>query len=901
MKKEALLKGFLSVLLCGTFLLVAVVFCRLNSPPEAFAMSMVATDCKRCHGPDQPTVVEFHHAVMGAKGLSCFQCHGVLNDGTTMTVQVERDCTTCHTPGYHTEPAGSLRDRHHNMSNAMSLGCMHCHPLLADKSGTNTVVVARDCFYCHTDGQNPWKEVKWVTNLPDPAAPDATGTATDVTAIFQDTRYDSSYPIGPDGSFNKALNIRLDRDAATLSSVILGFYADVPTTPSTLVRIYPYLQDGSTVDGSAFLEYPVNAGGWSYFDVTSLASRMAGFNWMKFRMTSSGGVLSLSEGSYGIVNSMAGLVTNQAPIANAGSNLTALVNETVAFSGALSSDPDGSIISYKWNFGDGSYGNGITVSHSFAAAGTYMVALTVMDNLGAASDCFVMVTVSEPVLPPNQPPQANAGADAVATAGQPVSFSGSGSLDPDGTITSYNWDFGDGTSAAGLNVSKIYSAAGTYTVTLTVVDNQNAMATATTHVSVALPVLPNQPPKANAGPDIVATVGQSVSFSGAASSDPDGSIVSYSWNYGDGSSGSGVATTKSYSQPGSYTVTLTVTDNAGAQASDTALVTVHNPPNQPPVANAGQDITATRGKSVTLSGAASFDPDGSISSYRWNFCDGSSATGANVTKTFSNSGTCTASLTVTDNSGARATDTVIVTVVQNQAPVAVAGPDLVVTKGKTVNFSGAASYDPDGSIAYYSWNFGDGTTKSGLSVTKSYATAGTYTVTLTVTDSYGAKSTDTAQVTVTAPPPPVYIPADQAQLFTSLSSRTSRDSYSSSDITTKLKDGILTDLYKISSGSSSSVVSMKLNRDAETVAQVILRVYVSSISGSQTLRVYPYNSDGQTPNTSNYKEVSVSGKGWVEIDVTALADKMHGYGWMKFRLTINSNSAYVGEGNFILR
>lgn len=84
----------------------------------------------------------------------------------------------------------------------------------------------------------------------------------------------------------------------------------------------------------------------------------------------------------------------------------------------------------------------------------------------------------------------------------------------------------------------------------------------------------NLPPIANAGPDRRATVGEEITFDGSKSYDPDGTIVSYHWEFGDGSSGEGMTVTHAYSEPGSYTVTLTVTDDGGLTGSDTAIITV---------------------------------------------------------------------------------------------------------------------------------------------------------------------------------------------------------------------------------------------------------------------------------------------------------------------------------------
>ncbi|RNC69395.1 MAG: PKD domain-containing protein [Desulfuromonadales bacterium] len=235
----------------------------------------------------------------------------------------------------------------------------------------------------------------------------------------------------------------------------------------------------------------------------------------------------------------------------------------------------------------------------------------------------------------------------------------------------------------------------------------------------------------------------------------------------------------------------------------------------------------------------------------------------------------------------------------NQPPVANAGADKVVTVGTAVAFSGAGSSDADGTIASYAWNFGDGTSGSGVSATKTYTTAGTYTVTLTVTDNGGATAVDTAIVTVQAAPTSGAVFADQVLHMQRLSSVTSSDS-SSTDVTATFRDGNTTDRYLLQSGSSGSnyVIAMKLNRDALTTTKVVLRVYVSSISSSRTLRIYPYQSNGTSVNTGYSVSYSTGTTGWKDIDVTSIAQRMNGYGWLKFRVTTTSSSLYVAEGAF---
>jgi PKD repeat protein len=342
---------------------------------------------------------------------------------------------------------------------------------------------------------------------------------------------------------------------------------------------------------------------------------------------------------------------NHPPVANAGADQSVQTLVAVSFNASGSSDSDGSIVAYAWTFGDGAAASGVNTSHSYASSGTYTVTLTVTDNQGAAASDNAVVTVT------NRPPVANAGADQSGTVGSSVMFNGSGSADVDGTITNYAWTFGDGASGSGASVAHVYSAAGTYTVTLTVTDDKGATASDTAVVTVN--AIPNQPPLANAGADQTAATLAQLSFSGALSSDPDGSIATYAWSFGDGATSTGVNVSHSYVSAGVYTVTLTVTDNQGATASDALIATITN---RPPTANAGADQTTTVGTAVSFNGAASSDVDGTITNYAWTFGDGASGSGVAPSHTYSSAGSYTATLTVTDNKGATASDSAVVTV-----------------------------------------------------------------------------------------------------------------------------------------------------------------------------------------------------------------------------------------------
>ncbi|MDT8998234.1 glycosyl hydrolase family 18 protein [Paucibacter sp. APW11] len=213
---------------------------------------------------------------------------------------------------------------------------------------------------------------------------------------------------------------------------------------------------------------------------------------------------------------------NQPPVASFTNSASGL---TVSVNGSASSDPDGSIASYAWNFGDNSTASGATASHAYAAAGTYTITLTVTDNKGATNSKTASVTVSGTAV--NKPPVASFTSSA---SGLTLSVNGSGSSDPDGTIASYAWNFGDNTSGSGVSTSHAYVAAGTYTVTLTVTDNKGATNAKSTSVTVSS-TSTNKPPTVTLtapGNNSTANDGDVLTLS-ASASDPDGSVAKVSF------------------------------------------------------------------------------------------------------------------------------------------------------------------------------------------------------------------------------------------------------------------------------------------------------------------------------------------------------------------------------------
>jgi len=419
------------------------------------------------------------------------------------------------------------------------------------------------------------------------------------------------------------------------------------------------------------------------------------------------------------------------PIAPVASFTVTCSGPTCTFDGSGSSDADGTVARYFWNFGDGGVNVGAVVHHTYPT-GTFSARLTAIDDTGTRG------TASQTVSVVNAPPVATF---TYTCNGFTCAFDGSGSSDPDGTIGIYQWYFGDGGYALGPTASHTF-AAGTYTVKLVVTSSDSSEGTQSQTLSIGA----NAPPIASF---TFACSGLTCSFDASASSDPDGRILRYAWDFGDGTtliSGSiPPIASRTYAAHGAYTVTLTVTDNGNAASQTTHVVTV-SAPNAPPVASFTSACSAL---TCSFNASGSSDPDGTIASYAWSFGDGTSASGVTASHTYAAGGTYSVTLTVTDNAAATGQAAGSVTVVAPNVPPVASFTSAC--SALTCSFNASGSSDPDGTIASYAWTFGDGTSASGVTVSHAYAAGGTYSVTLTVTDNAAATSTQAQSVTV-APP-----------------------------------------------------------------------------------------------------------------------------------------------------
>jgi PKD repeat protein len=341
---------------------------------------------------------------------------------------------------------------------------------------------------------------------------------------------------------------------------------------------------------------------------------------------------------------------------------TPAVGRPVSFDPSASAPPAG-YSSVTWNFGDSATGfttGNASAQHTYAAAGDYTVTLTAVDTLGNVAAATQTVTVRSPPTATFTTPSAD------PLVGSVVAFDGSDSSDPNsgGLISSYSWSFGDGATATGPTPSHTYAAPGIYMVQLTVTDNFGVVSSTVSTQLQALAV-----PTASFAFSPTALTGHAAAFDGTASSDPNsgGSISSYDWSFGDGTTGTGATPSHTYGSPGMYSVQLTVTDNFGVvSASVSRQLQVLAPPTASFTVSPAIPLS---GRAVTFAGVAA-DPNagGSISSYRWSFGGGATGAGPTASHTYAAPGTYTVKLTVTDSFGLGTTARRIIVVTARGKP-----------------------------------------------------------------------------------------------------------------------------------------------------------------------------------------------------------------------------------------
>jgi gliding motility-associated-like protein len=396
------------------------------------------------------------------------------------------------------------------------------------------------------------------------------------------------------------------------------------------------------------------------------------------------------------------------------------LNTNAAFTDASTVQSGGSVTQWAWDFGDGATAITQNPTHTYTAANTYNVSLTVTSVTGCTNSVTNQITVSG--LPT---------ADFVAPSvceNNPTQFTDASPGNP----TQWTWDFGDGNSDNVQNPIHTYSGAGTYNVTLTVATPANCSNSVTKSVTVV------PAPVADFTLQNVCLNNQNV-FTDASTSNV-GAITQWAWDFGDGSNASQQNPSHTYSADGIYNVTLTVTSVNGCPNSITKQAIVH------PLPIAGFTVQPIcRYESSDFSDASVIN-SGSITQWDWNFGDNETSNQQNPSHNYAYDGSYTVTLTVTSDNGC--TGSVTQSALVHPLP-AVNFSVSNVCLGFPANFNDLSTVALGSTINQWAWNFGDaGATANTQNPTYTYNNTGIYTVSLTTTTNNNCSSTATQTVSV---------------------------------------------------------------------------------------------------------------------------------------------------------
>jgi len=513
--------------------------------------------------------------------------------------------------------------------------------------------------------------------------------------------------------------------------------------------------------------------------------------------------------------------TNEPPAVKINGPYTGVLGDKITFSSEGSTDSDGTMESYLWDFGDGATDTSANPTHAYAKLGPYTVTLTITDDIGGLSTESTTVTVTNTGIAAETEPN-----DWFNKANGPITSN---------TSVSGGLTLGDGQDVFYFNVTSPGMVDITVTADHTKVnwllfkenDTDNWVAWANGQmtdtqlpgsydaevgkyylklykfkeedivpytINVTLPGdAANQSPIIKINGPYTGTTGSAITFNSEGSNDPDGTIVSYLWDFGDGTTDTSANPTHAYSKAGTYTVKLTIIDDKGGSSTESTIATVteftntgittETEPNDwfdqanGPIKNnvdvtgefTSNDIQDIFYFNVTSPGMVDITVTADHTIVNWLLFKESNtndyvayATQMTDTQLIGSYDAAPGKyyLKLYKMEGDTAPYTINVTLPEdavNQSPIVKINGPYTGTTGSAIAFSSEGSSDPDGTIASYLWDFGDGATDTSANPIHAYSKAGTYTVKLTIIDDKGAKSTESTTVTVTEVPTPIAV------------------------------------------------------------------------------------------------------------------------------------------------
>lgn len=417
-------------------------------------------------------------------------------------------------------------------------------------------------------------------------------------------------------------------------------------------------------------------------------------------------------------------VTNQ--VVSAGFTSSSPTSCTSPHTVNFTNQSTGTGLSYLWNFGDGTTSTQANPSHQYNGLGNYTVTLTVSNSQG----CTNTITQSNYVQLANSftPSFTSVTTGCV---GQAITFTNTSTPTPQ-TST---WNFGDGTSSTQINPIKIYTAPGTYSVSLNASAGGGCQGNVTLNNYIT--IHPKPVAAYTAANTFYCQVPASVPFTNLSTG-----ATSYSWNFGNSTGSTQLNPTATYQNPGTYNVRLIATNQFGCKDTmlNLAYITVESP-------QLTVNASVTNGcLPLTVNFTSNTVFSQPITSWNWDFGNGQTSTLQNPTITFNQIGSFPVTLTVSSASGCSATQTLASNINVAVPPVAAYTQNFnTVCASQQVQFTNQSQ-----NADTYLWDFGNTVTTTQFSPANSWSNDTTYTITLTASNACGT-STSTSQVTVLLP------------------------------------------------------------------------------------------------------------------------------------------------------
>lgn len=451
-------------------------------------------------------------------------------------------------------------------------------------------------------------------------------------------------------------------------------------------------------------------------------------------------------------------VKNLPPAVRLQDSYSGVEDGVLQFNAEASDTPgDNESLNLSWEFGDGltqGPSTARTATHSYKRAGNFTLKVAVRDLQGATASASARVTIS------NVLPNAIAGPDITGEKDSPVNFSGTGGGTPSDLPTlRFGWDFGDGDRSEGAadgEATHTYTRSGNFTAVLTVKDDEGALATSRTNVTIF-----DAPPAATItkpGDSSVFDKDQEVELDGLGTDTAsDAGFLQYRWDFGDGNMSNWSQTASgahTYTWSGRYTVRLQARDPDGAAGEAAISIVIRN---KAPTVRLLSPWTTEVDEDATVRFAAEgadTESDLGVLNYTWTI-DGRTFYGAEVNTSFSSAGVKEFSVTVRDPEGAAATESRSIQANNRDPKLSASVSPLRLEANHTVNFTATVNDTAsDRPVLSILWEFGDGGRSTDLSGTHMYSRPGNYKVTVSVSDDEDGTADASFNVVVDPAPPP---------------------------------------------------------------------------------------------------------------------------------------------------